>query len=94
MESLQIKLIKQLFFILGKEDKKTLLESSNLTDRESDILVTRFIRGLSAKESAELLNLDIDTYNKQYHRCMTKFYNWLNRLAELHGFDLIKLMEK
>jgi len=70
-------LIKDLFYALGRNEKKELLYNSNLNDKEIRIMEMRHIEGLSIKEISEVLNIDIDTYNQSQKRINKKLYSWL-----------------
>jgi len=93
MISLECRFIKTLFNSLSRVDKINLLNNSNLNDRERCLLETRFVKGLSAKESADYFNLEFDTYNKTYHRTVFKLYAWLEHKAMISGVSITTLME-
>lgn len=48
--------IKRMLDKLGRNGKIKLIDESNLNDRERDLLIKRFVNGLSIKECSSLLN--------------------------------------
>lgn len=62
---------------LGRNEKENIICGSSLTDREMNILIYRFVRGLSLKESSERLNMEYDTFNKAQKRAIDKMYKFL-----------------
>lgn len=77
IKSKEVTVIRELFYILGRDDKLKLLKYSNLTNRERQIMTMRFIVGLSTKETAEKLNMDIDTFNQAQKKIYVKLYSWI-----------------
>lgn len=88
MENKEVKFIKELFYTLGRSEKEAILKESNLDNKELKLLKARLIEGLSIKEISNLYGLEIDTYNKTYHRAMLKLYAWLERKAIALNIDL------
>lgn len=78
-----------LLYMLGRNDKMNLLNSSCLTNRERDILYYRFVEGLQIKESAERLGVETDAFIKAQAKAVNRLYFWLknhsdiSRLAEM-----------
>ena len=63
---------------LGSVDKLNIITESNLTDREKQIMIDRFIKGHLAKEVADELNLSIDGFDRIQKKIFVKFYFWLS----------------
>lgn len=86
VKSIEVQTIKMLMQILGRNEKMKLLKNSNLTNRERKIMTQRFIVGLTAKETSEMMNMDIDTFNQAQKKIYLKMYAWLslqfNRFTE------------
>lgn len=77
----EIKFCRNLFFLLGREEKVSIIRNSNLTDKETDFMLRRFCDGLTIKELAEKINLGIDATKWQQKVVCKKFYAWLEREA-------------
>lgn len=75
----QMNYIKNLFNFMARNEKVTLLENSNLTDREIELLKRRLIKGESIKECALYFNLEEDTINKNQLKAVKKLYSFLNK---------------
>ena len=77
METEEVTECKNLFYILGRNEKINLLNESNLDDREKEILVMKHISGMTAKEMSEKLSVSVDAYNKMQQKVYKKLYAWL-----------------
>jgi DNA-directed RNA polymerase specialized sigma24 family protein len=77
-KSKEVIFCKQLFLILGREKKTELLQKSNLTDRERRLFELRFVQGKTTQETADELNVAIDTFNKMQKKAFQKLYLWLS----------------
>lgn len=75
----QMNYIKNLFNFMARSEKISLLENSNLTDRETELLKRRLIKGESLKECALYFNLEEDTINKNQLKAVKKLYLFLNK---------------
>lgn len=75
----QMNYIKNLFNFMARNEKLELLENSNLTDREVELLTKRFVKGESLKECALCFNLEEDTINKNQLKAVKKLYSFLNK---------------
>ena len=65
------------FISLGKDKKIMILDNSPLTERESELIYNRFIKGLSLKECAELYGVEINSLSKHQHSIIKKLYPYL-----------------
>ncbi|MCQ2086552.1 MAG: hypothetical protein MJZ37_00550 [Bacilli bacterium] len=68
---------KNLFSTLGRKESYDLIDSSNLSAREREVLYTRFVKGLSLKECADLLVIEENSVSKALHRSIKKLYKWI-----------------
>ena len=64
---------------LNRKEKAELLENSNLDDRELQLISYRFIQGLSLKECANILGLEINTISKNQTKIIKKITNILRK---------------
>lgn len=78
--------IKQLFSILGREEKIDLINRSSLTDKERDVMYNRYIKGSFAKEEADRINLSIDGFEKYQQKIFCKFYTWMTTLSDFEKY--------
>lgn len=93
---------KQLFFILGRDEKIKLLQKSNLTDREKRVCELRFVEGKTTQEIADELNVSLDTFNKMQKKLFQKLYLWLvlhfeNQIkgnVQMTKIDIVKMLIK
>lgn len=69
--------IKNVLTILSRDNKTDLLKKSNLYDREINLLLQRFVYGLSLKECAELFGVEINTVSKNQLKAVKKLYNYM-----------------
>lgn len=81
MESKEITICKAVFYPLGRNEKVSLIEKSNLTDREMEIFKMKFVEGEYNQEIADHLMITLDAYNKMQKVLCRKFYTWLNGKA-------------
>lgn len=77
MQSKEVSYCKNLLFVLGTEEKRSLVEKSNLNEREKKLVSLRFIDGKQIKDCCEDLNLEVDTFNKAQAKALSKLYFWL-----------------
>lgn len=69
--------VKNVLTILNRDNKIDLLKKSNLYDREINLLVQRFVHGLSLKECAEQFGIEINTVSKNQLKAVRKLYNYM-----------------
>ena len=69
--------IKNVFKMLNRANKLKLLETSNLTNREIELLTKRFINGDSLKDCANYYRLEEDSINKAQLKAVKKLYKYL-----------------
>lgn len=101
-KSKEVIFCKQLFFILGRDEKIDLLQKSNLTDREKRLCELRFVKGETTQETADELNVTLDTFNKMQKRIFQKLYLWLvlhfenqitvTRNVQMTKIDIVKML--
>lgn len=77
LKSEEVIFIRRLFLILGFDDKIKLLYSSNLTRRERDIMLSRFVSGCSLKQIASEHNLSVDGLDKAIKKTYLKLFLWI-----------------
>lgn len=59
---------------MGRADKTLFLQNSNLNDREIAIIECRFIKGLSIKESADIIGMETDAFCKAQKKSLKKLH--------------------
>ena len=69
--------IKNVLEMLSRNDKLNLLKTSNLNDREIELLTMRFVQGKSLKDCADYFKVEIDTINKAQLKTVKKLYSYL-----------------
>lgn len=83
MQTEAVKYCKNLMFLLGTEEKVKLIESSNLNEREKQIIVLRFVKGKTVKDCCEEMCLEVDTFNKAQAKAMSKLYFWVSNREKI-----------
>lgn len=73
---------KHLFFTLGKQASKELIRRSCLTKREEQLLIMRFINGLTLKECSNYFILEENSVSKALQKSAVKLYKWLQMREE------------
>lgn len=76
-KSFELKTVQIVFFALSKTQKQSLLDNSNLNDREKELLTYRLIEGKSLKECANFLGIEEDSVNKAQLKAVKKLYFFL-----------------
>ncbi|MBR6552808.1 MAG: hypothetical protein IKT89_08225 [Clostridia bacterium] len=69
---------KHLFLTTGRKQVLELIENSNLTNKERDIIYSRYLEGLGVKEMCEKYALEESTYKQAQKRILVKLYNYIN----------------
>lgn len=77
--SKEVEFCKKLFLSTGRSEGLNILNYSNLTDREKEIINCRLLKGLTLKECAEIFLMEEDSINKFQKRICTKLYNFLTQ---------------
>ena len=78
-ESKEVSFCKKVFSSAGRTKSIVILDNSNLTDREKELMICRFLKGLSLKECSELFLLEEDSVNKAQKKTCIKLYNFLTQ---------------
>lgn len=73
----ELNFVKVLFNTLGKTESIKLINDSNLTEREGQLLELRLIKGKSLKEVADVLMIEEDSVNKAQSKVCKKLYYWI-----------------
>lgn len=73
----ELETVQILFLALNKNQKLDLLTNSNLTDRESELLIFRLVKGKTLKDCSEYFGIEEDSVNKAQLKAIKKFYNFL-----------------
>lgn len=73
----ELKYCKEVFNFLGREDFIRLLEKSNLTDRNKELIEMRFVHGKSIKECSDHLNIEENSVSKSQRKICRQLYKWL-----------------
>lgn len=74
--SKETEMVKAFLSGVDRMTKTIYIYESNLTEKEARILDLRFIQGLSVKETAARLSMEVDTVNKAQKRAINKFYDF------------------
>lgn len=90
MQTEEMLFCKNLFNTLGRKESMELLNNSNLTDRERDIILMRLIYGKSLKECSDVLIIEQDSVNKAQKKAVIKLYQWINNKGKI--IELIRLL--
>jgi DNA-directed RNA polymerase specialized sigma subunit len=69
---------KTFFATSSRKDSLDLIQNSCLTDKERDIIISRFIEGLNIKEMCQKYNVEESTYKHSQKRILVKLYNYIN----------------
>lgn len=77
--SKEVDFCKRLLMSTGRAEGLNILNYSNLTDREREIINCRFLKGLSLKECAEIFLMEEDSVNKLQKRICVKLFNFLTQ---------------
>ena len=75
--SKELEEMKQLFSLLGRVEVTDLLNKSNLSDRELDFMISRFVKKQSLKECSELFGVSENAIAKLQIHTIHKLYNWI-----------------
>lgn len=70
---------KKLFMSAGRKAGINILNFSNLTDREREVILCRLVKGLTLKECSELFVMEEDSVNKMQKRVCIKLYKFLTQ---------------
>ena len=73
----ELNYIRNVFKLLNRINKLELLETSNLKNREIELLTKRFINGETLKECAEYFGIEEDSVNKAQLKAVKKLYQYL-----------------
>lgn len=76
-QSIEVEYCKNLFYISSRSKIISIIEDSNLNDRERELITARYVKGLSVKEICELLNLEEETYKKMHRKILSKLYIYI-----------------
>ena len=71
--------VKRLFRFLGRLNKIEILQKSNLSDYEIELLTKRFVNQLSLKDCADYFNIEANTVSKQQLKAVKKLYSYLSQ---------------
>lgn len=74
---------KNILFLLPREEKVRLLENSNLTNKERDIISFRIVDGLSIKEVCDKLAMDENAFVKAQRRAYAKLCFFLQNKEKI-----------
>lgn len=88
METQETKTVKYILQNLSTLEREQLIDNSNLTDKEKQVLTLRFSKGKQVKECTELLNMEFEAFNKLQKKSVFKLYHWLERKALTSGIQL------
>lgn len=69
---------KTFFATSSRKDSLDLIQNSCLTDKERDIIISRFIEGLNIKEMCQKYCVEESTYKHSQKRILVKLYNYIN----------------
>lgn len=75
----EVEYCKKLFMSAGRIAGINILNFSNLTDREREVILCRLIKGLTLKECSELFVMEEDSVNKMQKRVCIKLYKFLTQ---------------
>lgn len=78
MQSKEVSYCKNLLFVLGSDEKRSLIEKSNLNEREKKLVSLRFVDGKPIKDCCDELGIEIDALNKAQAKALLKLYFWIN----------------
>ena len=76
-ETIEVEYCKNMFFIKSRREVEGIIESSNLTNRERELVKLRYIEGLRVKEICEVLKLEECTYKKLHRKILSKLYIYI-----------------
>ena len=77
-KTIELETIQILFLTLGNQEKLFLLQNSNLTERESNLLTYRLVQGKTLKECSSILGIEEDSVNKAQLKAIKKLYLYLD----------------
>lgn len=82
-QTAEVEYCKNLFYISSRSKILSIIEDSNLNDRERSLISARYISGLSVKEICDQFNIEESTYKKIHRRILFKLYIYItvNKLA-------------
>ena len=69
--------VKSYFELLGRNEKLTILNNSNLNDRDTALLTSRLVQGKSLKECSDDFGIEEDSINKAQLKAVKKLYYWI-----------------
>lgn len=69
--------IKTKLVSMSRQQKIDFLSNSNLDDRELDLLIKRFVNGLSIKECSLEFGVEENTISKKQYKAVKKLYQYL-----------------
>lgn len=93
METIETKTVKYILANLGTLEREQLINNSNLTEKEKQVLTLRFSKGKQVKECTEIFNMELEAFNKLQKKSVYKLYHWLERKAITSGVSLKRLIE-
>lgn len=76
-QSTEVDFCKNFFYTSGRKSVVELIDNSNLTNRERELVNLRYIEGLRVKEICNRLNMDEFVYKKEHRRILGKLYVWM-----------------
>lgn len=79
MATIETEYVKKQFLLLGRQEKLNLLLNSNLNDRELDLLIKRFVNGISLKECSDNMGMEVNSVSKIQQRAVRKLYIFINQ---------------
>jgi DNA-directed RNA polymerase specialized sigma subunit len=68
---------KHLFSTASRKDVLEIIQNSCLTDKERDIIYSRFIQGLNIKEMCEKYSVEESAYKQNQKKILIKLYNFI-----------------
>lgn len=76
MKTKNVEIVTSLFSSIGRSEKEKLIKESPLNDRESEILILRFVNGKSIKESSLCVGMEPEAFVKAQRKAIDKFYSY------------------
>lgn len=85
-DSLSLEKIKNIFSLLGRAELTELLNNSNLSDRELEFMIIRFVRKCSLKECSEKFGISENAIAKMQSNTVNKLLKWFDTRKQAETF--------